>query len=174
MATLAQISIEQYLQTSYRPDREYIDGQLLERNVGQGEHSRIQWWLALWFGTHEKEWKILGAMEWRTRVAQTRVRLPDLTLVRPGKQTPVLEKPPVLMIEILSPSDTYGEMKKRVADYQKMGAQAIWIIDPGTRTGQMCEGAIWTTAGRLTVAGTPIYVELDDLFRSLDTTEDPD
>ena len=49
-----------------------------------------------------------------------------------------------------------------------MGAQAIWIIDPETRTGEMFEGASWTVAGRLTVAGTPIYVELDELFRCLD------
>ena len=50
MATPARISIvsmEEYLRTSYRPDCEYIDGELRERNVGQWEHSRIQWWLAL-------------------------------------------------------------------------------------------------------------------------------
>ncbi len=171
MGTPAQssvVSMEEYLRTSYRPDCEYIDGELRERNVGQWEHSRIQWWLALWFGTHEQEWGIVGAMEWRTRVTQTRVRLPDVVLVRRGRQTPVLEKAPVLAVEILSPDDTYAEMKKRVADYRRMGAQAIWIIDPETRTGEMFKGASWTVAGRLTVPGTPIYVELDELFLCLD------
>jgi hypothetical protein len=38
------------MQTSYRPDREYVDGELLERNVGKWEHGRIQSLLALWFG----------------------------------------------------------------------------------------------------------------------------
>jgi hypothetical protein len=36
------ISVEEYLNTSYRPDREYIDGALLERNVGERAHSRLQ------------------------------------------------------------------------------------------------------------------------------------
>ncbi len=172
MATLAQISIEEYLQTSYRPDCEYIDGEVRERNMGQWEHSRLQLWLAAWFFNHEQEWKVLGATEWRTRVAQTRVRLPDLILVRPGRQKPVLDTPPVLIVEILSPRDSYSEMKRRVVDYQEMGVQAVWIIDPETRTGEMFEGATWTTARKLTVTGTPIYVELDELFRCLDAGED--
>lgn len=172
MTTLAQISIEEYLQTNYRPDCEYIDGKLREMNVGKWEHSRIQGWLAAWFFNHEQEWRTLVATEWRTRVAQTRVRLPDVVLVSRGRQTPVLEKAPVLVVEILSPGDTYEEMKERAADYRNMGAQAIWIIDPETQTGEMFENAAWTVARRLTVAGTPMYVELDELFRCLDVDEE--
>ena len=33
------VSIDEYLDTSYSPDREYIDGLILERNVGKGKHS---------------------------------------------------------------------------------------------------------------------------------------
>lgn len=54
MATQAQLStltIEEYLQTSYDPDCEYIDGELEERNVGKWEHARLQYLLATWFGT---------------------------------------------------------------------------------------------------------------------------
>ena len=29
------------MRTSYRPDREYIDGELFERNVGNWEHARL-------------------------------------------------------------------------------------------------------------------------------------
>ncbi len=46
MATLAQISIEEHLQTSYRPDCEYIDGEVRKKNVGRWKHSRVQLWLA--------------------------------------------------------------------------------------------------------------------------------
>ena len=49
-----------------------------------------------------------------------------------------------------------------------MGAQAIWIIDPETRTGRMCIGASWTAAARLEVPGTPIFVDLPSLFAGLD------
>ena len=35
MATSTQISIAEYLATVYRPDCEYIDGELLEKNMGK-------------------------------------------------------------------------------------------------------------------------------------------
>jgi hypothetical protein len=38
MATATQIPVSQYIDTSYHPDREYIDGELRERNVGVLPH----------------------------------------------------------------------------------------------------------------------------------------
>lgn len=171
MATQARVStptLEEYLATSYRPDREYIDGDIRERHVGKWEHARLQFALAAWFSNHESEWSVMGSTEQRTWVARTRVRIPDLVLVRIESQPPVLLKPPVLVVEILSPDDTFSEMRERVADYQRMGVRTVWIIDPKTRTGQMCSGDTWTAAGTLTVPGSAIHVVLDELFRSLD------
>jgi len=36
------VSVEEYLNTSYRPDCDYLEGELLERNVGEWDHSRLQ------------------------------------------------------------------------------------------------------------------------------------
>lgn len=168
MATAVQISIAEYLDTSYRPDREYIDGEIVERNMGKWEHSRIQFLLGLWFGQNEAAWGVQGATEWRTQVSSTRVRIPDLVLVSTGPQDDVLAAPPTLVVEILSPDDTFSDTEKRARDYQQMGVQTIWIIDPQTRTGRVCTGATWTQAARLEVSGTPIYVDLDTLFAALD------
>ncbi len=41
MATTAGISIEQYLNTSYTPDCEYIDGELREKPVVGFSHGNI-------------------------------------------------------------------------------------------------------------------------------------
>jgi len=41
MSTTHQISLEDYLNTSYRPDRDYVDGEVEERNVGEKEHSIV-------------------------------------------------------------------------------------------------------------------------------------
>jgi hypothetical protein len=35
MAATTQIPLSEYLATSYRPDREYVDGEIRERNVGK-------------------------------------------------------------------------------------------------------------------------------------------
>jgi Uma2 family endonuclease len=56
MASAVQISIDEFNRTNYRPDREYIDGELRERNLGKWEHARIQALLAMWFGAREAEW----------------------------------------------------------------------------------------------------------------------
>ena len=43
MATAAQLlSLEAYLQTSYRPDCDFVDGVLEDRNVGERDHNRLQ------------------------------------------------------------------------------------------------------------------------------------
>jgi Uma2 family endonuclease len=169
MATATQIPLAEYLETSYRPDREYVDGEIRERNVGKWDHARVQWLLALWFGTREVAWNIVGSTEQRVRVSPTRVRIPDLVLLRPGTQRPVLTEPPLLVIEILSPDDTYSDLEERCRDYQALGVQTIWIVDPKTRTGRMCVDTHWIAAPRLELAGTPIYVDLPTLFAQIDT-----
>ena len=167
MATSTQIPLAEYLQTTYHPDREYIDGELLERNVGKWEHSRLQILLGVWFGAHERAWNVMIASEWRMWISPTRIRIPDLTVVAAGPQPDILSDPPLLVVEILSPDDTYTDTQRRARDYQAMGTETIWIIDPDTRTGRICTGALWTEATRLEVPGTPIHVDLDTLFASL-------
>lgn len=167
MATALHISLTQYLATSYRPDREYVDGEIRERNVGKWEHARLQWLLAHWFGAHEKEWGIVGSTEQRVRVSQERVRVPDLVVLTAGPQPDVLTDPPLLVIEILSPDDSYSDTQERARDYSRMGAETVWIIDPKTRSGRVCFGAEWVEASRLEVKGTPLYVDLPDIFSQL-------
>ena len=168
MATATLIPLDQYLSTSYRPDREYIDGEVVERNMGKWEHARIQALLTIWFGSHEKEWRIQTATEWRTQVSSARVRIPDVILVGEGSQPEVLTDPPLLIVEILSPGDTYADTQRRAEDYHRMGVETIWIIDPETRTARLCSGRTWVEATRLEVPGTPIYADLDSLFASLE------
>jgi Uma2 family endonuclease len=167
MVTATHISLSEYLETSYRPDREYVDGELRERNVGKWEHARVQLILAAWFHLHAHEWGIKGGTELRVQVAENRVRIPDLSIVLDGPQPDVLTDPPLLIIEILSPDDTYSDTQERAQDYREMGVETVWIIDPKTRTGRMCRGTVWTEARRLVVAGTPLFVELDDIFRQI-------
>ena len=164
MASATIVSLGEYLDTSYRPDREYIDGELRERNVGKWEHARVQWLLAGWFMNHEDQWGVTGSTEQRTRVAGNRVRIPDVVVMRLGPQPDVLTDPPLLVIEILSPDDTYSDTQERADDYRRMGVETLWIIDPKTRSGRMCSGADWIAAERLVVPGTPLYVDLPAIF----------
>jgi Uma2 family endonuclease len=167
MATILHIPLNEYFGNSYKPDREYVDGEIRERNVGKWEHARVQWLLAAWFFTHEKEWGITGSTEQRVLVSKNRVRVPDLVVLTAGAQPDVLIDPPLLVIEILSPDDTYSDTQERAQDYRNMGVETVWIIDPTTRTGRMCSGTEWVESSRLEVKRTPLYVNLPDIFSQL-------
>jgi Uma2 family endonuclease len=172
MATATQlIPIEEYLRTSYHPDCDYVDGEIQERNLGEFEHGRLQALLTMWFGNNEKQWNVRVVTELRTRVASTKVRIPDVCLISrdaPREQVPVT--PPVLCIEILSPEDRLTRVVKRMDDFLAMGVQNLWIISPQDRTAwtYSAKGLLKLTTDRLTIQNTPIYVDLPTLFASLD------
>jgi len=166
MATSTLLSLLEYMKTNYRPDREYVDGELLERNVGKWEHARLQALLAAWFQSQEKTWSVKVATEQRVQVSPSRVRIPDVMLVPRGPQPEVIVQPPVLVVEILSPDDT--ETQSRSADYLRMGVPCVWIIDPTSRTGRQCVGDAWTATDTLAVSETKIWANLLKLFADLD------
>src|SRR5271170_5825990 len=168
MATSTRLSLLEYMKTSYRPDREYVDGELVVRKVGKWEHARLQALLAVWMGSQEKTWSVKVATEQKVKVSALRVRIPDVMLVSRGPQPQIIVEPPVLMAEILSPDDTYTETQSRSADYLRMGVPCVWIIDPTSRTGRQCVGDAWTAADVLGAPGTEIRVNLLQLFVDLD------
>ena len=55
MATL-QISLGDYLRTSYHPDCDYVDGEVQERNLGEFDHAVAQAFLTSWFFQHRHDW----------------------------------------------------------------------------------------------------------------------
>jgi Uma2 family endonuclease len=139
MVTSIGIPVEEYLRTTYRPDMEYVDGELVERHVGERKHSRLQTLLVLELGPREREHGFHVFTEQRVRVLGTkhRYRIPDVCVMAlPYRSEPVLATPPHLIIEILSPDDETADTLARVADYLRFGVSHIWIADPYKRTVQ--------------------------------------
>jgi Uma2 family endonuclease len=137
MATLTSVPVEEYLRTTYRPDMEYVDGELVERHVGERKHSRLQTLAVLELGPREREHRFHVFSEQRVRVLGTkhRYRIPDVCVMAlPYCSEPVLTTPPHLIIEILSPDDETADTLARVADYLRFGVSRIWIADPYKHT----------------------------------------
>jgi Uma2 family endonuclease len=42
--------------------------------------------------------------------------------------------PPELVIEVISPGQTFGEMTEKAADYLKAGVSRVWVVDTKART----------------------------------------
>ena len=174
MASSPQVAnpLEVYLHTTFRPDCDYVDGQILERNVGEGEHSFVQGYLVALFWQNRMEWKVVVYPEQRIQVSPTRYRIPDVCVV--SDQAPfesVLTRPPLLCIEILSSEDRWPRMTERLEDYRAMGVPSLWVIDPletkAWAWSRNTPGADWEETTVLTVPETPIRVDAAAIFLEL-------
>ena len=74
------LPVQEYLNTSYSPDKEYRDGELVERNVGERTHARIQALLTIYLGRREKQWNIRVYTELRVRVREKWYPIPDVCI----------------------------------------------------------------------------------------------
>jgi Uma2 family endonuclease len=166
MPTAIAISVEEYLNTTYRPDCDYVGGEVLERNLGEIDHSDLQALLTTWLMNHRKEWGICVFPEQRVQVKASRFRVPDISVVLGRKPTtPVLESPPLLCIEILSRDDRMERIQERIDDYLAFGVPCVWVVNPRTRRGFVytSEGMREAKDGILRVADSPITVPLAEL-----------
>jgi len=135
-ATQAPISVSEYLHTSYRPDCDYVDGVVEERNLGELEHSLLQRGLMRWFLQHEHEWRVVACPELRVQVTPTRFRVADICVLSvSAPRERVIQTPPVAIIEILSPEDRVSRYLVRLEDYRRMGIRNLWVIDAAERRG---------------------------------------
>jgi Uma2 family endonuclease len=70
------------------------------------------------------------------RVLPDQVRVPDICFISwdrfPGRKLPD-EPIPALAIEVLSASNTEGEMQRKLQDYFTAGVRLVWYIDPHAR-----------------------------------------
>lgn len=165
------VPVEEYLSTVYEPDCEFVDGQLEVRNMGEYDHGLLQLWLGALFMNHRQPWGVRAVTDVRTQVRLTRYRCPDVLVLRadaPKEQ--ILTHPPLIVIEILSPEDRLSRFQQRMEDYLDFGVEHIWIVDPQTRRAWTADrfGMHLAQSGTLTVDGTPIRVDLNEMFSELD------
>jgi Uma2 family endonuclease len=129
--TPVSVPRETYLKTSYSPDREWIDGEVKERHLGEFDHANLQGVLVEFFRSRRKQWSIRVLPEQRVQVTSTRYRVPDLVVLdSTNDRSPIVTRPPLICIEILSPDDTVNELRERCKDYLQMGVQHVWLFDP--------------------------------------------
>ena len=163
MATTA-VTIEEYLSISYRPDCDYIDGEVQERNLGTFDHSRLQLAIAAYFYVRRKEWGICVVPEQRVQISPTRFRIPDVCVILGEPTSQILREPPFICIEILSPEDRVSRVNERVTDYFQFGVPYVWLFDPQTRKAWRCTPGAMVEVTELRTENPAMVVPLDELF----------
>jgi Uma2 family endonuclease len=126
------LSVDEYLNSSYRPDMEYVDGVLVERGMPTIAHGLLQKILIQRFGQYERTLRFQPLPEVRTQIVErARYRIPDVMLCpRPLPTGKVMTSVPWAVIEILSPDDKMPEQLGRFRDYKQTGVRHVVLLDP--------------------------------------------
>jgi Uma2 family endonuclease len=167
MGSATLIPVEEYLRSSYSPDREYLDGAIVERNLGEKTHGRVQRRIITYLDSRARQLGIEAIPEQRVQVSATRFRVPDVTVVTlPQPDEEIVSSPPHLCIEILSKDDTMNDMQDRIDDYLSFGVPFVWIVNPWKRKGYVATraGLVEARLGVLETRSPDIPVPLSELF----------
>lgn len=171
MGTVTLVPVEEYLHTSFDPDCDYIEGRIVERNVGERDHSLLQIALGSYLFTRRKEFGISVFTEQRIRVAPDRYRIPDLcVVVGPKPAEKVFTQPPFIVFEILSEEDRLSRIQERIDDYLAMGIPYVWVIDPTTHFAwrYTTKANIPIRDGILRTETPEITIDLEEIFQSME------
>ena len=163
---------------------ELIDGTLVEKPVGY-----LESFIAGVLITHLNQFVLprkLGIVTGEAglmRLVGGRVRMPDVAFVSfdrlPGRRVPTEPIPtlaPDLAVEVLSQSNTAGEINQKLLEYFHSGTRLAWVVDPPRRTVAVYHAPVEPTRV-LDVSGTlegehvlpGFQMPVADLFRNVPT-----
>ena len=129
------MTVEEYFRTPFDgPDRDYVDGEVVERNMGELPHATLQTELAHMLRNLAQTLGIRVLTEIRIQVAATRFRVADIAVWRAGpigQRIPTV--PPFLVVEILSAEDRLVRLQPKIREYLAHGAEWVWVIDADER-----------------------------------------
>jgi Uma2 family endonuclease len=121
---------------------ELVDGVLVEKTMGYVESV-----LAMAIGeflrrfVREGKLGIVLGPDGTLKILPGQVRIPDVCFLSwekfPGGKllkTPIPALAPDLAVEVLSESNSEGEMRRKLRDYFAAGVRLVWYIDPRTRS----------------------------------------
>jgi Uma2 family endonuclease len=122
---------------------ELVDGVLVEKPMSELASYlalELSYFLRAFLARHDLGY--LTGADGARRLMRGLVRIPDVSFVRwerlPRRglvpDEPIAALAPDLAVEVLSPSNTAGEMRRKLKDYFLATTQAVWVIDPKGRT----------------------------------------
>ena len=167
--SISHIPVGEYLGSVYRPDVDYVDGVIEERNVGEIDHAALQRVLLFALASFEETLNVYALQEVRVQTQATRYRVPDVCLL-PADKVPekIVTEAPLLCVEVLSPRDTVTRMRARCADYLRMGVEEIWIFDPETEIAYVLreDSLQEVRSGEIRLAASGIHINVEQVFKS--------
>ena len=120
---------------------ELVDGTLVEKGMGFEESSLTGWLFHLLYdGIGDRDPGKLSGESGMMRLGSGLVRAPDISFTSwsrfpEGERSaaPIADLVPDLAIEVLSASNTPGEIRRKLGEYFHAGTELVWIVDPVRR-----------------------------------------
>ncbi len=142
--SLVQVrSLDEFLQhPETTPASEYVDGQIIQKTMPQGKHSRLQKRLIYRIESVVLEAAIAEAFPELRCTFGGRSIVPDIVVLRSehiphdpsGEIANSVLRAPDWTIEILSPDQPYKQVTKNIIHCLDHGAQMDWLVDPEEKT----------------------------------------
>jgi Uma2 family endonuclease len=148
MAVATLVPIEAYLSTSWDPDREYVDGRLVERNVGEYNHGFLELIIGMALRAHG----LRTYVESRLQIRPGRFLIPDVMALAPCQKRSgtYQQETPYIVVEIVSPDDRISEMPEKLQDYFEKNVPNVWVVDPRMKFLTVHHPDYFCTDGRTT------------------------
>jgi Uma2 family endonuclease len=164
MGVHTAIPLEEYLDTTFEgPDREFRDGEVVERSMPDYPHGKCQGLLVAFFVALRKRLSLYPCTETRMRLPNKRVLIPDVAVFHPHEPSDVPDFPPLIAIEILSRDDRMSEVRAKLDEYRAWGVAHVWLVDPHGHRLYTCEGKI-TEVDALRAPELEIELHPADIF----------
>jgi len=163
MSTTAS-SVAEYLSSNYRPDCDFVDGEVVERNVGERDHAYVQGEVFSYFRARRKQWGVWEFVEQWLQVSATRFSIPDVCVPLEWPVEQVFTTPPFICVEILSPRDSVAGMNERLADFLSFGVPYVLLLDSKARKAWRCTSDGMMSVAELRTENPEMVVPLAELF----------
>jgi Uma2 family endonuclease len=126
------MSEEEFLQTSFDPEVDFVNGEIWERGMGSKDHASWQLAIAMWFQNHSREWGIKVYPELTIKVNKDGDYLiADVAVLDKSDDSEKYPtKPPIAVFEVRSPDQAMDKHYKKFKLYAEMGVENIWFVDP--------------------------------------------
>lgn len=144
MGTKAALPVEEYLRTAFpNLDKEYRDGELVERSLPDYLHGKTQGLIFAFFAALRKTLSVFPAVETRLKVRPNVYLIPDVIVFHPSEpQEPVPHSPPLVAIEVISRDDKMARLRQKLEDYRVWGVPHVWLVDPHSKRLYTCDAGL--------------------------------
>ncbi len=122
---------------------ELVDGELVEKPIGYKASyvaSRLYLFMEQFVLHNSLGWTIVEGAYQCFAEDPSRVRKPDVSFVAkdrmPGNRLPEghCTVTPDLAVEVISPTNRFSDMERKVQEYLRAGVRLVWVVDPPSRT----------------------------------------